>query len=518
MRKTLFRSLQFQVFAAVAAVTLAATAIATVLLAGFFADQLRAGLLGKAEAVADLLAANTSSAFDFEQPEAAKGVLETALRDREIVYAFAAKADGTGFASAGEPPRDLPVREKAGAGGRQVFERAGLVHVVAPVAVEDRRLGSILVGFSLADIEAKSAAVFRVGAAAAAGITLAFTLVMFVMLRRIVVRPVSRITRIMGRIGDGDLRRQELLGRRRLTAEIELMYRALDRTADAFRGNVVAISESARQFAAMADEILGSTTNLSGTASEQAGSIGEISVTLEEMEKTGRISAHSAGAIVAAADESVKASSEGLAAVDDSVAQLRDIKAQVDAMAESVQALDRRLDEVDRIAASVNDVTRQSHTLSINASIEAAKAGSAGRGFAVVANKVRDLAQQSRLATDDIRNTLANVQTAMRAVVESSESGRRRVERGVESIERTGRVIRRLSEVIRTTAEAARGIAANASEQVVGLGQTLQAMVEISGAAQHHLDGARQVEAQGERLSAKAVEMEGLVSKFRTDD
>jgi methyl-accepting chemotaxis protein len=134
-----------------------------------------------------------------------------------------------------------------------------------------------------------------------------------------------------------------------------------------------------------------------------------------------------------------------------------------------------------------------------------------------VANKVRDLAQQSRLATNDIRNTLANIQIAMRAVVESSESGRQMAERGVESIDHTGRVIRRLAEVIQTTAEAARQIAANANEQVVGLTETMRAMVEIQIASHQHLTGAKDVESQGERLSSKAAQMESLVARFKTD-
>jgi methyl-accepting chemotaxis protein len=515
--KNRFRTLQFQVFATTAAGTFIVTTLATILISGFFVDQLGVGLGRKAEAVGVLLAANVASAIDFDQADAAKTILSTALVDKEIAYAIAVKPDGGEFASAGRPPSSLPRKEKATAKGTEVFEAAGLVNVVTPVAGTDRRLGVVMVGLSLADIHAKSAKIRRYGFVAAAGITLAFTLVMFVTLQRIVVRPVSRITRVVGLIGDGDLRRQNFIERRRLSGEIEAMYRALDRAAEAFRENVVAISESARQFAEMADEILGSTTSLSGAASEQAGAINEISVTLEEMEKTGRMSAHSADTIAAAADESVKVSSEGLVAVDDSVAQLRDIKAQVDAMVESVQQLDRRLDEVDKIVSTVNDVTRQSHTLSINASIEAAKAGRAGRGFAIVANKVRDLAQQSRLATEDVRTTLANIQIAMRAVVESSESGRQRAERGVESIERTGRVIRRLADVIRTTADAARGIAANANEQVIGLGETLRAMAEIRLAAQHHLSGAQDVEAQGKRLNSKAEEMEGLVSRFKTD-
>ncbi len=517
MKKKWFRSLQFQVFATTAIGTLVVTTFATVLLSSFFVDQLRFGLSRKAEAVDELLAANVVSAFDFEQPDTAKNVLATAMRDKEIVYALAMKPDGEEFASVGKAPSRIPRKEKAATKARVVFEDAGLVNVVTPVIGPDRTFGVVMVGLSLADIREKSAAIRKVGFASAAGITLAFTLVLFLTLQRIVVRPVSRVTRIVNLIGDGDLRRTNILERRRLATEMEAMYRALDKAADAFRENVVAISDSARQFAKMADEILGSTSSLSGAASEQAGAINEISVTLEEMEKTGRASAHSANAISAAADESVKVSNEGLTAVDDTVEQLRDIKAQVDAMVESVQRLDLRLDEVDKIVSTVNDVTRQSHTLSINASIEAAKAGRAGRGFAIVANKVRDLAQQSRLATDDVRTTLANIQEAMRAVVERSETGRLRAERGVESIERTGRVIRRLSDVIRTTSDAARGIAANANEQVVGLGETLRAMVEIKLAAQQHLSGAQDVEGQGKSLNAKAEEMEGLVSRFKTD-
>jgi methyl-accepting chemotaxis protein len=515
MRRAWLRSLQFQVFATTAAGTILVTVVAAILVSGLFVDELRAGLDRKAEAIGDLLAANVASAFDFDDPDAAGKLLETALRDDEVVYAIAVKADGGELAAAGRPPKGL--KPRAGAGARELFARGGLVHVASPVSTVDKRHGVVQVGFSLAGIDARGAAVRRVGFAAAAGVTLVFTLLMFLTLRRIVVRPVSRITRAVTLVGDGDLRRQELFQRRRLAAEIEAMYRALDKATGAFRENVVAISEASRQFASMADQILASTTGLSGAASEQASAINETSVTLEEVEKSGRMSARSAAEIAAAADESVKVSSEGLLAVDETVAQLRDLKAQVDEVVVSVQQLDRRIEEVDKIVSTVNDVTRQSHTLSVNASIEAAKAGRAGRGFAVLANKVRDLAQQSRLATDDVRTTLANIQVAMRAVVESSESGRRRAERGVESMERTGRVIRRLAEVIRTTAEAARQIATNANEQVVGLTETLHAMVEIKLAAQQHLAGAQAVEAQGERLNGKAAEMERLVARFKTD-
>jgi methyl-accepting chemotaxis protein len=517
MRKKWLRSLQFQVFATTAAGTLVVTVVATILLTNVFADQLRDGLGRKAEATGELLAANVSSAFDFDQPDSAKTLLETALRDAQIVYALALKPDGTEFAAVGKPPASLPLKDKAKAKGREVFERGSMLHVVVPVAGAGGRLGVVIVGFSLAEIDAKAALGRRVGFAMAAGITLAFTLMMFLLLRQIVVRPVFRIARAVTLVGDGDLRHQNLRESGRLAAEIEVMYRALDKATAAFRENVIAISEASRQFAAMADEILGSTSSLSGAASEQASAISETSVTLEEVEKTGRMSARSAAEIAAAADESVKVSSEGLVAVDDSVKQLRDTKTQVDEMVESVQQLARRLEEVDKIVSTVNDVTRQSHTLSINASIEAAKAGRAGRGFAVVANKVRDLAQQSRLATDDVRSTLAHIQAAMHTVVESSEFGRQRAERGVESIERTGRVIRRLGEVIRTTADAARQIAANANEQVVGLTETLRAMAEIKLAAQQHLNGAQEVEDQGKRLNSKAMEMERLVARFKTD-
>ena len=81
--------------------------------------------------------------------------------------------------------------------------------------------------------------------------------------------------------------------------------------------------------------------------------------------------------------------------------------------------------------ATVNDLAEQSNLLSVNAAIEAAKAGEQGKGFAVVAEEIRSLAVQSKQATTQVRAILNDVQRAISAAVLATEHVSKTVEIGV---------------------------------------------------------------------------------------
>ena len=76
------------------------------------------------------------------------------------------------------------------------------------------------------------------------------------------------------------------------------------------------------------------------------------------------------------------------------------------------------------IIASVNDLAEQSNLLSVNASIEAAKAGEHGKGFAVVAQEVKSLAEQSKQAVAQVRTMLGEIQKASQTAVQAAAGGR----------------------------------------------------------------------------------------------
>ena len=103
-------------------------------------------------------------------------------------------------------------------------------------------------------------------------------------------------------------------------------------------------------------------------------------------------------------------SRDGRRAVDESVRGTQEARARMEALAERILALSDQAQAIGEIVRTVNGLAEQSNLLSVNAGIEAAKAGEAGRGFAVVAGEVKSLAEQSRQATAQIRDILSEIQ------------------------------------------------------------------------------------------------------------
>ncbi len=90
---------------------------------------------------------------------------------------------------------------------------------------------------------------------------------------------------------------------------------------------------------------------------------------------------------------------------------------------EKVSNLSRRAEEIGGIVQLIQEVADQTNLLALNAAIEAARAGEAGRGFAVVADEVRNLAQRTSQATEDISSLVLRIQTETREACDVMESG-----------------------------------------------------------------------------------------------
>ena len=94
----------------------------------------------------------------------------------------------------------------------------------------------------------------------------------------------------------------------------------------------------------------------------------------------------------------------GKKSVEESIAGINHVREQIDSIAESIVKLSEQSQAIGEIIATANDIAEQSNLLAVNAAIEAAKAGEQGKGFAVVAQEVKNLAEQSKQATDSSTN------------------------------------------------------------------------------------------------------------------
>ncbi|MFA7065126.1 MAG: methyl-accepting chemotaxis protein, partial [Bacilli bacterium] len=177
--------------------------------------------------------------------------------------------------------------------------------------------------------------------------------------------------------------------------------------------------------------------------------------------------------------------------------------------------LSEQTQNIGTIIDAVKDLADQSNLLSVNAAIEAAKAGEYGKGFAVVAQEVKALADQSKNATEQVKIILHDVQKATSAAVMATERGSKAVETGVQLSSQAGESIRLLSKNVTTSAHAVTQIAASSQQQQVGMDQLVLAMSNIKDATQQNVDGARQLEGAMQTLNELGQQLRILSERFK---
>lgn len=297
---------------------------------------------------------------------------------------------------------------------------------------------------------------------------------------------------------------------------------------DVLKGNLNRMSASLRELAAqtreaavnitsMTAETLAATSQQAATASQQAGAVSETSSTVAEVRQTAEQSAQRAGFVSAAVEEATARAGDGLRSVDETVAAMNAVKEQVGAIAEAILGLSEQTQQIGEIIATVKDIADQSNLLALNAAIEAARAGEAGKGFGVVAGEVRTLAEQSRQATEQVRNILGEIQKSANTAVMVTEEGSKRADLGLQRAQATGEVIRTIADRIRQSQQSALQIAATAREQLTGMDQIGLAMESISQATGQTVDGTRQVEKAAHNLNTLAAQLTGVVQRYHLE-
>jgi PAS domain S-box-containing protein len=277
---------------------------------------------------------------------------------------------------------------------------------------------------------------------------------------------------------------------------------------------VAQIQEAVSRLNSAASEILAAATQQASTVMEQEATITQTIATVEEVRQTVMQTAERAQGVASAARQSAAVSHTGAEAVSDSIEGMSSIKEKVEHIAENILALSERTQQIGEIIDTVNALAEQSKLLALNASIEAARAGEEGRGFAVVAMEVRQLAEQSRQATERIRDILTEIQEATNTAVMVTEEGSKGAERGVGLVEQAGSAIRDLSATIEGAAQAAAQIAASTHQQTSGMEQLSVAILHIREAATQNAASTRQMERSVQDLIEMAEQLGQAAERY----
>jgi methyl-accepting chemotaxis protein len=265
--------------------------------------------------------------------------------------------------------------------------------------------------------------------------------------------------------------------------------------------NVTDTSAKINMVAAAAEEMSANTMSVAGGIEQASANLHSVGIATEEMTATiGEIAGNS---------------EKARRITDLAVTQTARIST-------VVRELGRAAQEIGKVTETITSISNQTHLLALNATIEAARAGAAGKGFAVVATEIKELAQQTAAATEDIKAKVSGVQ--------SSTVG------AVSDIEKISQVIQDVSEIVTTIATAieeqsvvTRDIAGNISQATNGVHESSERVAQISSVTQSVasdiaivsmseadlIKGGQQVQTSAVELSALAQDLNDKLARFQ---
>jgi methyl-accepting chemotaxis protein len=336
-----------------------------------------------------------------------------------------------------------------------------------------------------------------------------------IVLTQVVSKPLKELSVLSIRIGNGDLTTE--IRQVSHNDEVGSLFQTFRTMTDNIRTMVKENKESVNLLSSASSEILAAATQVASSSVETATAVSQTTSTVEEVRQISESSSAKAKAVADNAQKTIEIAQNGKKAVESLVEVMNNIRERVESIAESVVRLSEQGQAIGEIIASVNDIADQSNLLSVNAAIEAAKAGEYGKGFGVVAQEIKGLAEQSRQATTKVRAILLDVQKGTSAAVMATEQGNKAVEIGVRQSREAGESIRVLADSVTEAAQAAVQIAASNQQQMAGISQVTTAMENIKQGSTQTAASTKQAEMAARNLNELAQKIKQMMEHYQTN-
>ena len=330
-----------------------------------------------------------------------------------------------------------------------------------------------------------------------------------------ITRPITNASTMLQAIADGDA---DLTRRLKIYSkdEVGILSGAFNQFSENMRGLIAQLAGTADQVHNAAGQVQQSAKDSHRNSDEQVESIALVATAITEMGATVKEIAANAEQTANASNIAVQESDSGQRLMQHTTEEMGSLNSELQDVASAVERLADDVGQISSVLGVISGISEQTNLLALNAAIEAARAGEQGRGFAVVADEVRNLAQKSHQATEEIGSMIEKLQGTSAIAVSAMQKGGERCDTVVSQSSRVSEALDTIRNSIGTMTEMATQVATATVEQSNVVTDLEKHVTRINVLAEQTLEASEVTTHVAEQqLDSASADLKNIVSNFR---
>ena len=334
-----------------------------------------------------------------------------------------------------------------------------------------------------------------------------------VLTQRMITGPLGALTEAANAVTQGDLTTSLRAGRRR--DEIGVLGRAIANMTRGLRDQTTQIQDAVNALDSFASEMATTSREQEAVVADHGTATTEVAATAQEISATSRELVQTMRGVRETSSETehlADASRAGLAEMTDT---MRGLDEATDSIYHGLSLIDQKSDNITGVLTTITKIAAHTNLLSLNAAIEAEKAGEHGLGFSVVAQEIRRLAEQTAVATLEIEKMVTDMREAVSSGVASMETFTGNVKRGVASAGELGDHLVRIIGQVKEVGPRFDAVNDGMQAQAQGAQQISDAMQGLRDGARKTSESIRQFKAGADHLRQVSQDLTDQISRFQ---
>lgn len=458
--------------------------------------------------IVDLIAANRDTVKDLMATYEATVDTPEDRRDFEALQTVSARFF----------PAEDAVLTRALSGGAIADIRTAVQNELDPQISQVRAALQTIITFNQAEADRSTQRILAVVSSARMDLVIGFLIAVFLavlcgfLIFRAITVPLGKLVKIVEVMRSGDFSERLVLERR---DEFGSLADGVNAMADDLTLLIGQVQKSSIQVNTSMTEVAATSKEQQATASEIAATTTEIGATAKEISATSNELVRTMDEVSAVAEQAAALAGGGRAGLARMEATMRQVVEAAGAINAKLGVLSEKAGNINQVVTTITKVADQTNLLSLNAAIEAEKAGQYGRGFAVVATEIRRLADQTAVSTYDIEQMIKEIQSAVAGGVMGMDKFSEEVRRGMLEVQQVSgqlsEIIQQVQGLVPHFEVANEGMQA----QATGAAQISDALSQLGEAAQQTVETLHQSTMAIDELQQVSGGLRSSIARFK---